>query len=132
MNIKSVNFLLINPSISLLALWALDQIIKACYKNSQKLDLSLTLCIHTLTLLNIQKTMNLFGDIMPQLIINVISGLLIFNVLNHLPSVTSSECSSNRLVLYKVIFRTNWNRKLFPRQYPEWRPPAQWSKVVGE
>ena len=76
--------------------------------------------------------MNLFGDIMPQLIINVIAGLLIFNVLNHLPSVTSSECSSNRLVLYKVIFRTNWNRKLFPRQYPEWRPPAQWSKVVGE
>ena len=69
---------------------------------------------------------------MPQLIINVISGLLIFNVLNHLPSVTSSECSSNRLVLYKVIFRTNWSRKLFPRQYPEWRPPAQWSKVVGE
>jgi len=46
--------------------------------------------------------------------------------------VNSSECSSSRLVLYKVIFKGNWNRKSFPRQYPEWRPPAQWSKVVGK
>ena len=76
--------------------------------------------------------MNLKKEIFYQLLSKVITGLLIINGLNTFHSVTSSECSSNRLVLYKVIFRTNWNRKLFPRQYPEWRPPAQWSKVVGE
>ena len=42
------------------------------------------------------------------------------------------DCQSNRLVVYKVIFTTYWDRKRFPKQYPEWRPPAQWSKLVGK
>ena len=42
------------------------------------------------------------------------------------------DCESNRLVVYKVIFTTYWDRKRFPKQYPEWRPPAQWSKLVGK
>ena len=42
------------------------------------------------------------------------------------------DCRPNRLAQYRMIFHTNWNRELFPRQYPEWRPPAQWSKVVGK
>ena len=45
---------------------------------------------------------------------------------------TDEDCQSNRLVVYKVIFSTYWDRKQFPKQYPEWRPPAQWSKLVGE
>jgi hypothetical protein len=45
---------------------------------------------------------------------------------------TDEDCQSNRLVVYKVIFSTFWDRKQFPKQYPEWRPPAQWSKLVGE
>jgi hypothetical protein len=42
------------------------------------------------------------------------------------------ECSSEKLVVYRVIFNTFWDRETFPRQYPEWRPPAHWSKLVGK
>ena len=41
-------------------------------------------------------------------------------------------CQQDKLVVYKVIFATYWDEKTFPRQYPEWRPPAQWSKLVGK
>ncbi|EFX74609.1 hypothetical protein DAPPUDRAFT_56940 [Daphnia pulex] len=34
-------------------------------------------------------------------------------------------------MVYKVTLATHWSRTLFPKQYPEWRPPAQWSKVIG-
>jgi len=40
-------------------------------------------------------------------------------------------CQSSKLVVYKVTFETFWDREKFPKQYPEWRPPAQWSKLVG-
>ncbi|CAL8077806.1 unnamed protein product [Orchesella dallaii] len=42
-----------------------------------------------------------------------------------------SQCSPDRLVVYHVIMKTHWSRELFPKQYPEFRPPAQWSKLVG-
>ena len=44
----------------------------------------------------------------------------------------SLPCSQDKLVMYKVIFNTYWDRTSFPKQYPEWRPPAQWSKSIGE
>lgn len=43
-----------------------------------------------------------------------------------------NSCDSERLVIYKLTFATYWDRQKFPRQYPEWRPPAQWSKLVGK
>ena len=71
------------------------------------------------------------NNIFLRLLLKVVAGTLIISALNDFVTVQSSECNSNRLVLYKVIFQTHWSTKLFPRQYPEWRPPAQWSKVVG-
>jgi len=47
---------------------------------------------------------------------------------------SSSEtmpCKSTKLVVYKVSFSTFWDRQKFPKQYPEFRPPAQWSKLIG-
>ena len=35
----------------------------------------------------------------------------------------------------KKIIETENKRKrekMFPKQYPQWRPPAQWSKTVGK
>ena len=46
-------------------------------------------------------------------------------------SANGDDCNPETLVVYKVVFRTYWDREKFPRQYPEWRPPAQWSKLVG-
>ncbi|XP_046643294.1 uncharacterized protein LOC124328524 isoform X2 [Daphnia pulicaria] len=40
-------------------------------------------------------------------------------------------CDPDKLMVYKVTLATHWSRTLFPKQYPEWRPPAQWSKVIG-
>ena len=45
---------------------------------------------------------------------------------------TEAKCDTDKLALYRVVFNTFWDRETFPRQYPEWRPPAQWSKLIGE
>lgn len=45
--------------------------------------------------------------------------------------LVKSQCSQERLVAYNVIMKTHWDRDLFPKHYPEFRPPAQWSKLVG-
>ncbi|EFN78185.1 hypothetical protein EAI_08158, partial [Harpegnathos saltator] len=38
----------------------------------------------------------------------------------------------DKLALYKVTLRTYWSRARFPRHYPEWKPPAQFGKLIGE
>ncbi|XP_043270150.1 uncharacterized protein mspo isoform X2 [Venturia canescens] len=42
-----------------------------------------------------------------------------------------SQDRQDKLALYKVILRTYWSRARFPKHYPEWRPPAQFGKLVG-
>jgi len=42
-----------------------------------------------------------------------------------------SPCRPDILAVYKLTLSTNWNKESFPRQYPLWRPPAQWSKTLG-
>lgn len=41
-------------------------------------------------------------------------------------------CQPDKLTVYKVVLHTFWTRDKFPKHYPDWRPPAQWSKVFGE
>jgi len=41
------------------------------------------------------------------------------------------SCSPDTLAVYKLVLETHWNEKMFPKQYPQWRPPAQWSKTIG-
>lgn len=48
-----------------------------------------------------------------------------------LSSPVTSDCSSELLAVYKLSIRTFWDEEQFPKQYPEWRPPAQWSKTIG-
>ncbi len=43
-----------------------------------------------------------------------------------------TPCRQDTLAVYQVTFQTFWDQESFPRQYPEWRPPAQWSKLIGE
>ena len=50
-------------------------------------------------------------------------------VLVHL--VNSSSCPEDILAVYKIRLETFWSEERFPKQYPQWRPPAQWSKTVG-
>lgn len=41
------------------------------------------------------------------------------------------QCNTDRLAIYKVVLHTYWSRDSFPKHYPDWRPPAQWSKTIG-
>ncbi|KAI4487261.1 hypothetical protein M0804_005410 [Polistes exclamans] len=36
----------------------------------------------------------------------------------------------DKLALYKITLRTYWSRARFPRHYPEWKPPAQFGKLI--
>lgn len=45
---------------------------------------------------------------------------------------TNEPCKPDKLTVYKVVLHTFWSRDKFPKHYPDWRPPAQWSKLVGE
>ncbi|XP_066152781.1 spondin-2 [Euwallacea fornicatus] len=41
------------------------------------------------------------------------------------------SCQPDKLTVYKVVLHTFWSRESFPKHYPDWRPPASWSKVFG-
>lgn len=47
-------------------------------------------------------------------------------------AASNNNCRSERLAIYKVVLHTYWTRELFPKHYPDWRPPAQWTKTIGE
>lgn len=44
----------------------------------------------------------------------------------------SDVCNPDKMTVYKMVLHTYWTREKFPKHYPDWRPPAQWSKVYGE
>ncbi|XP_076364370.1 spondin-2-like [Tachypleus tridentatus] len=43
----------------------------------------------------------------------------------------SSSCPPNTLSIYRVSLVTEWSEEKFPKQYPQWRPHAQWSNIQG-
>jgi len=43
----------------------------------------------------------------------------------------SRSCPPEQLVVYKLELETFWDEKIFTKQYPQWRPSAQWSKTIG-
>ncbi|KAK4009361.1 hypothetical protein OUZ56_018478 [Daphnia magna] len=45
---------------------------------------------------------------------------------------STKSCQPDRLTVYRVTLNTFWNHKNFPKHYPQWRPPAQWSKLVDK
>lgn len=40
-------------------------------------------------------------------------------------------CKAEGLVRYNVTFHALWSKQDFPKQYPLFRPPAQWTKMIG-
>lgn len=41
-------------------------------------------------------------------------------------------CTASETAHYQLTFTGKWSRSAFPKQYPVYRPPAQWSNIVGE
>uniref|UniRef100_A0A8C2WSW9 Spondin 2b, extracellular matrix protein n=1 Tax=Cyclopterus lumpus TaxID=8103 RepID=A0A8C2WSW9_CYCLU len=40
-------------------------------------------------------------------------------------------CTASETAQYKLTFFGKWTRAAFPKQYPVYRPPAQWSNLIG-
>jgi len=59
---------------------------------------------------------------------SLIKACAVLGVLVHL---VNSSCPRDILAVYKIRLETFWSEERFPKQYPQWRPPAQWSKTVG-
>lgn len=48
------------------------------------------------------------------------------------PTADTDACNPDKMTVYRMVLHTYWTREKFPKHYPDWRPPAQWSKVYGE
>lgn len=44
----------------------------------------------------------------------------------------STACTARGPASYILVFTGQWSPQMFPKQYPLFRPPAQWSKLVGK
>lgn len=49
-----------------------------------------------------------------------------------LKPLNGTECTAKGPASYILVFTGHWSPQAFPKQYPLFRPPAQWSKLIGE
>ncbi|KAM8803596.1 spondin-2 [Rhynchonycteris naso] len=47
------------------------------------------------------------------------------------PLGVDSMCTARPLAKYSITFMGKWSQTAFPKQYPLFRPPAQWSSLLG-
>lgn len=45
--------------------------------------------------------------------------------------LAEKACDPMSLAMYNMTFTGLWSKDVFPKQYPLFRPPAQWTKVIG-
>nr|CAD7202399.1 unnamed protein product [Timema douglasi] len=57
--------------------------------------------------------------------------LVVMTVLLVCAVAARDACHGDNLAVYNLTLQTNWTEKLFPKHFPEWRPPAQWSGLVA-
>lgn len=41
-------------------------------------------------------------------------------------------CTASETAQYRLTFTGKWTQAAFPKQYPVYRPPAQWSNLIGK
>ncbi|XP_070994798.1 spondin-2-like [Oncorhynchus clarkii lewisi] len=46
-------------------------------------------------------------------------------------STNGTECTAKGPASYILVFTGHWSPQTFPKQYPLFRPPAQWSKLMA-
>ncbi|PIO28764.1 hypothetical protein AB205_0193500, partial [Aquarana catesbeiana] len=61
----------------------------------------------------------------------VLTALLIAGYCSCLPLSEDAICTAEEIAKYSIIFTGKWNQASFPKQYPLYRPPAQWSSLLG-
>lgn len=61
--------------------------------------------------------------------------ILTFNMLsgvNLMPVSVDPVCTATSTAKYSLTFTGKWSQTSFPKHYPLYRPPAQWSPLFGE
>ena len=48
-----------------------------------------------------------------------------------MPNPAESGCTASATTKYRLTFTGKWSQMAFPKQYPLYRPPAQWSPLIG-
>ncbi|KAM5193577.1 spondin-2 [Mantella aurantiaca] len=61
----------------------------------------------------------------------VLTALLIAGYCSCLPLSEDAICAAEEIAKYSIIFTGKWSQASFPKQYPLYRPPAQWSSLLG-
>ncbi|XP_069060281.1 spondin-2 isoform X1 [Pleurodeles waltl] len=54
-----------------------------------------------------------------------------FTCASCLPVGEDFLCTAEELARYSIVFTGKWSQVAFPKQYPLYRPPAQWSSLLG-
>ncbi|KAH0624418.1 hypothetical protein JD844_031836 [Phrynosoma platyrhinos] len=57
--------------------------------------------------------------------------LTVLSCATSLPLDDHSVCTAEELATYSIVFSGKWSQVAFPKQYPLYRPPAQWSSLLG-
>ncbi|XP_075705040.1 spondin-2 [Rhinoderma darwinii] len=57
--------------------------------------------------------------------------LLIVGYSSCLPLSEDPICTAEEIAKYSIVFTGKWSQTSFPKQYPLYRPPAQWSSLLG-
>lgn len=53
--------------------------------------------------------------------------------INSMPVPTDIPlCTASETAQYSLTFTGKWTQAAFPKQYPVYRPPAQWSNLIGK
>uniref|UniRef100_A0A665VNA8 Spondin-2-like n=1 Tax=Echeneis naucrates TaxID=173247 RepID=A0A665VNA8_ECHNA len=56
---------------------------------------------------------------------------LCFTFAGPLRPLNGTECTARGPASYILVFTGHWSPQAFPKQYPLFRPPAQWSKLIA-
>lgn len=66
--------------------------------------------------------------------VDKMAGLLAIVLLAVIAAVSCDmdSCNPDKMTVYRMVLHTYWTREKFPKHYPDWRPPAQWSKIYGK
>uniref|UniRef100_A0A673IIF3 Spondin domain-containing protein n=1 Tax=Sinocyclocheilus rhinocerous TaxID=307959 RepID=A0A673IIF3_9TELE len=49
-----------------------------------------------------------------------------------MPVDVDRVCMAPSAAKYRLTFTGQWTQTAFPKHYPLYRPPAQWSPIIGE
>lgn len=102
-----------------------------CAQSKEKdFNVFLFFCFSFLHFLQMMSSEHLTCGWLQQLLLVLVK--LGFTFAGPLRPLIGTECTAKSPASYILVFTGHWSPQAFPKQYPLFRPPAQWSKLIGE